>query len=87
MFVLLNLKIDCDYIDLLLFQSLKNSLHFIVDTASGDHPFDPYGSLLKVFFLRITQYNADAHSTHHTHPYEHMYVNPTPMNTSEGLSR
>jgi cinnamyl-alcohol dehydrogenase len=29
-------------------QSLKNSLHFIVDTASGDHPFDPYLSLLKV---------------------------------------
>ena len=32
----------------LLLQSLKNSLHFIVDTASGDHPFDPYLSLLKV---------------------------------------
>ncbi|WVZ83608.1 hypothetical protein U9M48_030736 [Paspalum notatum var. saurae] len=29
-------------------ESLKNSLHFIVDTASGDHPFDPYLSLLKV---------------------------------------
>jgi len=29
-------------------QSLKNSLHFIVETASGDHPFDPYLSLLKV---------------------------------------
>jgi cinnamyl-alcohol dehydrogenase len=32
----------------LLLQSLKNSLHFIVDTASGDHAFDPYLSLLKV---------------------------------------
>lgn len=29
-------------------QSLANSLDFIVDTASGDHPFDPYMSLLKV---------------------------------------
>jgi len=29
-------------------QSLRNSLHFIVDTASGDHPFDPYLSLLMV---------------------------------------
>ncbi|CAN6317740.1 unnamed protein product [Urochloa humidicola] len=29
-------------------ESLKNSLHFIIDTASGDHPFDPYLSLLKV---------------------------------------
>ncbi|RLN42192.1 hypothetical protein C2845_PM01G46270 [Panicum miliaceum] len=29
-------------------ESLKNSLHFIVDTAAGDHPFDPYLSLLKV---------------------------------------
>ena len=47
MFVLLNLKIDCDFIDLLLLQSLKNLLHFIADTASGDHPFDPYLSLLK----------------------------------------
>jgi cinnamyl-alcohol dehydrogenase len=29
-------------------QSLKNSLHFIVDTASGNHPFDLYLALLKV---------------------------------------
>lgn len=29
-------------------KSLTNSLDFIVDTASGDHPFDPYLSLLKV---------------------------------------
>ncbi|XP_024317696.1 probable cinnamyl alcohol dehydrogenase 1 isoform X5 [Brachypodium distachyon] len=29
-------------------ESLKSSLHFIVDTASGNHPFDPYLSLLKV---------------------------------------
>ena len=29
-------------------ESLKNSLDFIVDTASGDHPFDPYLTLLKV---------------------------------------
>ncbi|EMS58457.1 putative cinnamyl alcohol dehydrogenase 1 [Triticum urartu] len=29
-------------------ESLKNSLDFIVDTASGDHPFDPYLALLKV---------------------------------------
>ena len=36
-----------DIYDLLLLQSLKNSLHFIVDTASGDHPFDPFLSLLK----------------------------------------
>ena len=32
----------------LFMQSLKNSLHFILDTASGDHPFDPYLALLKV---------------------------------------
>lgn len=29
-------------------QSLKQSLDFIVDTAAGDHPFDPYMDLLKV---------------------------------------
>ncbi|TVU31261.1 hypothetical protein EJB05_22942 [Eragrostis curvula] len=29
-------------------ESLKSSLHFIVDTAAGDHPFDPYLSLLKI---------------------------------------
>ena len=29
-------------------QSLAKSLDFIVDSASGDHPFDPYMSLLKV---------------------------------------
>lgn len=28
-------------------QALAKSLDFIVDTASGDHPFDPYISLLK----------------------------------------
>lgn len=28
-------------------QALSKSLDFIVDTASGDHPFDPYMSLLK----------------------------------------
>ncbi|KAA8550497.1 hypothetical protein F0562_002181 [Nyssa sinensis] len=27
--------------------ALANSLDFIIDTASGDHPFDPYMSLLK----------------------------------------
>ncbi|KAK1262087.1 putative cinnamyl alcohol dehydrogenase 1 [Acorus gramineus] len=29
-------------------KNLTRSLDFIVDTASGDHPFDPYMSLLKV---------------------------------------
>ncbi|KAM0830662.1 hypothetical protein ACQ4PT_066072 [Festuca glaucescens] len=29
-------------------ESLTNSMHFIVDTASGNHPFDPYLALLKV---------------------------------------
>ncbi|XP_020095386.1 probable cinnamyl alcohol dehydrogenase 1 [Ananas comosus] len=29
-------------------QSLTKSLDFIIDTASGDHPFDPYLSLLKI---------------------------------------
>nr|CAD1818930.1 unnamed protein product [Ananas comosus var. bracteatus] len=29
-------------------ESLTKSLDFIVDTASGDHPFDPYLSLLKI---------------------------------------
>ncbi|KAF2911724.1 hypothetical protein DAI22_11g202300 [Oryza sativa Japonica Group] len=29
-------------------ESLKSSLHLIIDTASGDHQFDPYLSLLKV---------------------------------------
>ena len=28
-------------------QALAKSFDFIVDTASGDHPFDPYMSLLK----------------------------------------
>lgn len=28
-------------------QALAKSLDFIIDTASGDHPFDPYMSLLK----------------------------------------
>ena len=28
-------------------QALANSLDFIIDTASGDHPFDPYMALLK----------------------------------------
>ncbi|KAJ1434888.1 Polyketide synthase, enoylreductase domain [Sesbania bispinosa] len=28
-------------------RALANSLDFIIDTASGDHPFDPYMSLLK----------------------------------------
>jgi hypothetical protein len=38
-----------------------------------------------MFFL-ITQYNADVHNTHAHSPYEYTYANPTPMNTSEGLS-
>nr|XP_029123044.1 probable cinnamyl alcohol dehydrogenase 1 [Elaeis guineensis] len=29
-------------------ESMTKSLDFIVDTASGDHPFDPYMSLLKI---------------------------------------
>lgn len=29
-------------------QALAKSLDFIIDTASGDHPFDPYMSLLKI---------------------------------------
>uniref|UniRef100_A0A2P2MQ44 Putative cinnamyl alcohol dehydrogenase 1 n=1 Tax=Rhizophora mucronata TaxID=61149 RepID=A0A2P2MQ44_RHIMU len=29
-------------------KALSKSLDFIVDTASGDHPFDPYMSLLKI---------------------------------------
>lgn len=29
-------------------QALGKSLDFIIDTASGDHPFDAYMSLLKV---------------------------------------
>lgn len=29
-------------------QALAKSLDFIIDTASGDHPFDPYLSLLKL---------------------------------------
>ena len=28
-------------------QAAAKSLDFIIDTASGDHPFDPYISLLK----------------------------------------
>lgn len=28
-------------------QALSKSLDFIIDAASGDHPFDPYLSLLK----------------------------------------
>ncbi|KAK6934613.1 Alcohol dehydrogenase-like, C-terminal [Dillenia turbinata] len=28
-------------------KELQNSLHFIIDTAAGDHPFDPYMALLK----------------------------------------
>jgi len=29
-------------------QALAKTLDFIIDTASGDHPFDPYMSLLKI---------------------------------------
>ncbi|XP_073101812.1 probable cinnamyl alcohol dehydrogenase 1 [Elaeis guineensis] len=29
-------------------ESMTKSLDFIIDTASGDHPFDPYMSLLKI---------------------------------------
>lgn len=29
-------------------QALGKSLDFIIDTASGDHAFDPYMSLLKI---------------------------------------
>jgi len=29
-------------------QALEKSLDFLVDTASGDHAFDPYMSLLKI---------------------------------------
>jgi hypothetical protein len=42
--------------------------------------FDPYiyfPFVLCIFFLRLTQYNADTHNTH---------AHPTPMSTSEGLS-
>lgn len=28
-------------------QGLAKSFDFIIDTASGDHPFDPYMALLK----------------------------------------
>lgn len=28
-------------------QAMAKSLDFIINTASGDHPFDPYMSLLK----------------------------------------
>lgn len=34
--------------DLQKMDSLKSTLDFIIDTASGNHPFDPYMSLLKV---------------------------------------
>ena len=37
-------KIDDDSFPM---QALVKSLDFIIDTASGDHPFDPYLSLLK----------------------------------------
>ena len=32
---------------LVMLQSAAKSLDYIIDTASGDHPFDPYLSLLK----------------------------------------
>jgi hypothetical protein len=38
-----------------------------------------------IFFLRITQYNIDAHNARTLTSYEHTYTNPTPMSTSEGL--
>lgn len=42
-------NIDADDLCFYFFvQALAKSLDFIVDTASGDHPFDPYMSLLKV---------------------------------------
>ncbi|KAJ6839145.1 putative cinnamyl alcohol dehydrogenase 1 [Iris pallida] len=34
-------------------QSLANTLDFIIDTASGDHLFDPYLSLLKVYGVLV----------------------------------
>ena len=33
---------------MLTWQALAKSLDFIIDTASGDHAFDPYMSLLKI---------------------------------------
>ena len=34
-------------------QALSKSLDFIIDTAAGDHPFDPYLSLLKTFGVLV----------------------------------
>ena len=33
---------------MLTWQALAKSLDFVIDTASGDHAFDPYMSLLKI---------------------------------------
>uniref|UniRef100_A0A0D9XIE0 cinnamyl-alcohol dehydrogenase n=1 Tax=Leersia perrieri TaxID=77586 RepID=A0A0D9XIE0_9ORYZ len=40
-------------------ESLKSSLHFIIDTASGDHPFDPYLSLLKVGVMALHSFPSE----------------------------
>lgn len=34
-------------------QALANSYDFMIDTTSGDHPFDPYLSLLKITGLYV----------------------------------
>jgi hypothetical protein len=70
-------------IPLLLSISLENySFSHFLNT-----PFFVLCSYAHHFFFRITQCNVNAHNTMHTYPYEHTYANPTPMNTSEKLSR
>jgi hypothetical protein len=39
-----------------------------------------------VIFLELQSIMQTVTSRTHTHPYEYTYANPTPMNTSEGLS-
>ncbi|MED6184691.1 hypothetical protein PIB30_049888 [Stylosanthes scabra] len=34
-------------------KGLTKTLDFIIDTASGDHPFDPYLALLKTFGILV----------------------------------
>lgn len=49
--ILIPMTCACTFLSKLMvisLQALSKSLDFIVDTASGDHPFDPYMSLLKV---------------------------------------
>jgi hypothetical protein len=68
---------------------LRTGSWFVNDQQSKDNTKRAICSQIpaSLFFFWITQYNADAHNTYVHSPLRiHVYANPTPMSTSEGLS-